>query len=483
MAGVEPQDVNPANQPYNSTFMAGNASQQLVPISLDRVDTQIQRLNGKNWPTWKWQLFNVLDAKGLRDVITGNSVDPPGSPREIATRQILSGSIDQSLITKIVHCTNAHEIWKCLTSIYENQTSMALTVLRGKMNTYKIKNVAQVEEGISEIQSLAVQIEAMGGPMDYSTVESAILNSLPSSFVSFISSWSFLDHSQRTLSNLQAHLMQHVTLMRLHEKKDTKALAVKASNSQGKSNNSKKNSKKFSGNCNYCKKPGHLVKDCLKLKKKKESEEKKNSDGKDESSSTDKSDDSKKTEPSDKLALMARADKVCSSRHPPTDEFVSSKWIPDSGCSFHITPRIEWLADYQELDGQMLITVGNGQRARVRGHGFIETSFGILTPVYFVPEVVENLFSVSSCAKYHEVITVYNADEVILYKDGNPILSVSINANGTYDLCFEVKIASKVAMLATSLSDWHSRLGHVSTQTIKHMVSNGAVSGLIISDE
>lgn len=59
--------------------------------------------------------------------------------------------------------------------IYKNKTSFALTDLIGKMYTYKITNLSDIENGLAEIISIASQIEAMGGVMDDATIDSAIL--------------------------------------------------------------------------------------------------------------------------------------------------------------------------------------------------------------------------------------------------------------------------------------------------------------------
>jgi len=169
----------------------------------DKVETNIQRLNGKNWASWKWQITTILEAKGLLDGI--DEAARKGSPKELAARQVISCSLDQSLVNKVIHCSTAHQIWNCLESLYENKTSFALTALIGKMNTYRMTSLDQVEDGISEFQAMAAQIRTMGGAMDDALVESAILRALPKSFRSFEDSWSLQRQEDRTLEKLHAH--------------------------------------------------------------------------------------------------------------------------------------------------------------------------------------------------------------------------------------------------------------------------------------
>lgn len=44
---------------------------------------------------------NLLESKGPVDVLT-SSVDVKGSPREVAARQIISSSLDQALVCKVI---------------------------------------------------------------------------------------------------------------------------------------------------------------------------------------------------------------------------------------------------------------------------------------------------------------------------------------------------------------------------------------------
>lgn len=205
----------------SSTGSSQNATSAVVSGS-DKSDYQIQRLTGANWVTWKWQILNILAAKGLKVVLTTTTATPE---QEVRARQIISSTLDQKVVNKVVHCETSTEIWACLQSIYENKTSFALTELISKMNSYRMKSLVDVENGISEIRSLAVQIQNMGGCIDRNTVESAILRALPKSFTSFITSWTFLDENKRSLDNLQAHIMRNVQILR-DEKPTDKALVA-----------------------------------------------------------------------------------------------------------------------------------------------------------------------------------------------------------------------------------------------------------------
>lgn len=308
----------------------------------EKIETGIQRLTGKNWASWKWQIMNILDAKGLKATVIGP--DEIDAAKELIARQIISASLDHTIVDKVLFCVNVREIWQTLSSIYENKTSFAVTDLISHMNSYKIESLDKVEAGISEIRSTAVRIRALGGAVDRAGVEAAILKALPKSFDSFISSWRFLDESKRSIEELQSHLISHTGIMRSRQAEAPKAKAfIARSDSRpsfkpqkfvGKGKRGTENgTRRFSGTCNFCKKPGHMIKDCRKLAKKKADEAK---DGK----SSDTKSNSERGESERKVALVATAvDKSsqarCLKATESIGEHIKTHWIVDSGSIPH----------------------------------------------------------------------------------------------------------------------------------------------------
>lgn len=483
--------LQPQAGPSNELLSVSNQSAPVL------ANNEIQRLKGTNWATWKWQLQNVLDAKGLTDVLTGT--EPRGSAREVATRQIISSSLDQSLICKIIHCQTAQQIWNCLRGIYENRTSFALTDLIGRMNSYRMNTLDEVENGVSEIQSISCQIQALGGTVDDNTIESAILRALPKSFASFLTSWTFLDADKRSLENLHAHIMRTVCLLRASEQSETKdkALAVRQVKGKGKNkskepSNQSDTAKKSDLFCRYCKKTNHVIKDCRKLAKKKAAEEK-------STSSSDQPETPVKQDKESPNEKPPRPDDSSNARvayghvatigesvqcHNATSnsEFIKSKWIADSGASFHMTSHIEWIVDYREFKNKISVRLGDSHVVKAHGKGFIETTCGILDPVFYLPDISENLFSVASCAKVYKIFALSTDKHMIFSKDNEELFRGKLNNCGVYEINFTVKLAEHVTMLSTSLEDWHDRLAHISPQAIKYMADNDIVEGMFISD-
>lgn len=47
---------------------------------------------------------------------------------------------------------------------------------------------------------------------------------------------------------------------------------------------------------------------------------------------------------------------------------ITSDWILDSGCTYHMTCNKDWLSDFKQLEGGKVI-MGNSQTCQVKGVG------------------------------------------------------------------------------------------------------------------
>ena len=96
----------------------------------------------------------------------------------------------------------------------------------------------------------------------------------------------------------------------------------------------------------WCKKPGHLKKDCLAWKRRQE-----NGGGKVVNLAESVGDE----EVSEALNVIEGKDSGC--------------WIMDSGCSFHMSPNLEWFDSIVETTGSVVL--GNNQVCSIRGIGSV----------------------------------------------------------------------------------------------------------------
>ena len=77
------------------------------------------------------------------------------------------------------------------------------------------------------------------------------------------------------------------------------------------------------------------------------------------------------------------------------DEQYDNQWYIDSGCSRHMTGKIEYLKDFRELQGAGYVKFGNNNLAEIKGYGKITNGDFTINKVAYVKGLKHNLISVS----------------------------------------------------------------------------------------
>lgn len=121
-----------------------------------------------------------------------------------------------------------------------------------------------------------------------------------------------------------------------------------------------------------------------------------------------------------------------------------TKWIMDSGCSWHMTPNRSWFEQFSDqADG--LVLLGDNKPCKIEGIGSIRFKFHdgaerILTEVRYVPELKRNLISLGEFDKRGYV---FKGEKGILnvIKDSMVVMR-GIMENGLYSVDGEVVIGS-----------------------------------------
>nr|GFC50775.1 ribonuclease H-like domain-containing protein [Tanacetum cinerariifolium] len=84
---------------------------------------------------------------------------------------------------------------------------------------------------------------------------------------------------------------------------------------------------------------------------------------------------------------------------------LKDKGVIDSGCSRHMTGNMSYLSDFEELNGGYVAFGGNPDGGKISCKGKIRTGKLDFDDVYFIKELMFNLFSVSLiCDKKNSVL-------------------------------------------------------------------------------
>jgi len=156
----------------------------------------------------------------------------------------------------------------------------------------------------------------------------------------------------------------------------------------------------------------------------------------------------------------------------------------DSGCTTHMTPYRDALENFSSIEpksfraanqqnfkavgkGEMIVEVPNG----------VDTSELRLTEVLYSPEVGYTLISSGQLDKCGFQFSFGNGKCQIFAPDGEKMGEISQNSRGLYRHVTE-KASVNSAIETLTLEQFHRRMGHISLEVSRKLVSNGFVTGV-----
>lgn len=381
----------------------------LVP-KVERLDIPKDAiLDGSNYTDWKMVVLSVLEQQGLKETLVDGALGDIGQLSSAKT--FLLFSMNREHRNKINHCNTANEIWLAIANIYENKSKRAINTLWKRLFNFKIESPTNVSQGISEMQTIVSSLRTRGIKVDDSCLVGCIECALPEEFNDWIINWSMRE-SKPTLNELITSINNHVETLKTTK---TKAMVAASKNVYRQQDQPMINPR----NCNYCKKPGHEIAECRKLKPKREEQAK-----------------SKPFE----LAMMALTSKV-----------EESIWLADSGCSLHMTNNKAWISNYRSLVTPINIRLGENRIIQALGFGEIKTSIGAIKNVHFVPQIMSNLFSLSS-ATDHGIHILTDKFSMRFIKDNQEVSRGKIIGK-TYQLRFDIMWPEQTTCAAATLEE------------------------------
>lgn len=409
------------------------------------------KLENDNYVVWKWQFKNIINAKGWQKAFDC------GNGNEMVGRQalgLLGSALSNENILKIINCGTFQEAWKTIESCYENKTAYEPQSLYRRLNSYKIESAAEISSGVSEIKGIVAQLQNLGETVSENCVIGSILSALPSSFDIFVTVWR--NSSEKNVDSLVSKLMAEANDQTLKNTEEVKALAAKY-----------KGRARFDKNqCRYCKQSGHWIKDCPNLKTPYDPNRNKNKNGQGKA----KKGEDNKEDPD--LAFMSKVS---------TNQLKSEEiWVADSGCTNHMSPFKHLFEKLEDTEhGEENISLADDKsNLKVCGKGEIITRKGRLKDVWYVPELGQNLFSISAAAA--NGLTHVGGKEKLTFFYGNRELFSAILKNKLYLIRLEPKELLKATANSATLKEWHDRFSHVPTSVIKYMQKHKIVEDLNI---
>ena len=372
-------------------------------------------------------------------------------------------------------CT-AKEMMVALKARNRISSNAEVGTLLQKLFNMKYDGTAGVRDYILRMVDLKTKLQALNVSIPYACIVHQALNTLPPDFGiiktnynSQYETWSVNDLIARVvaeeekLKKEKGHLALYVSSS--HKRKNKKS-RNRTHDITGQSDNMgpKKTSFKRDGDrCFFCKKKGHIKKDCAKFKAW-----------------------LSKREPTsnDSLAL------VCESNLSEAPS--SSLWL-DSGATNHVAFTIQGFINRRKPNqDESKLNVGNNKKADVVLVGdvilILDSGFRLmLKDTFYVPSFRRNLVSVS-CLDMYDYSFEIKSNVISLFLNSNKV-GCCYMSNGLYRLCLSPndiyvaymaeKVVSKRPLpKEQSYALWHKRLGHISKDRVERLIKTNILPAL-----
>ena len=286
-------------------------------------------LRGANYPMWKVQCRMALIREGLWGIVAGTETAPEEAEadrrskflarRDRALATIVL-AIDPSLLYFIGDPDDPVAVWKKLQDQFQKKTWANKLALRRRLHSLQLKDGASVQDHIKSMTELFNELATVGDAIDEEYRVVYLLASLPDSFNTLVTALE---------ANEDVPKMEVVTERLIHtERKQKEKSSVDLS----------EEAMFFKGRgprCHYCKKLGHIQKNCperVKVERKAEQDR----------FGTARSGKKQKYKTREgSVALVTR--------HVLGVSELARHWIVDSGATCHICNSKELYEDFHPL--------------------------------------------------------------------------------------------------------------------------------------
>ncbi|UYV77601.1 hypothetical protein LAZ67_15001684 [Cordylochernes scorpioides] len=445
--------------------------------SLPSHDVTLDKLDGYNYSLWSFKIEMLLQKEDLWEVVTENIPDEPKiewQKKDSKARAIINLSIADSQIVHVKNLLTAKATWDTLENIYERKTLSGKIYLLRKLYSLKLEEDKDMQQHITTMMELVDKLRTIGETLKDSHITAILLCSLPKSYSNLITMLESRPDDELTLEFTKNKLLDEHT-RRVESSKD-ESTATKALKSLHRASSQRREKeKKF---CSFCHKPNHSKEECWHYQKRN------NSNKEYKYENFRRGNNNKGPNPK---ALN------CTQR-----EASVHNWFVDSGATSHMAYDESFFTELNREQTQNVV-VANGNKLQVKGIGQGEikvitpkgkTDTLLLTKVLYIPELTDNLLSVSAATSNGCKVT-FNRDWCTIERD-NTALANGILDNGMYRLhlddnpqtrTFKANVAKQNhCKNKNCLMLWHDRLGHRNIESIKKIQNENLARGLSLNN-
>uniref|UniRef100_A0A1J3F7G4 Retrovirus-related Pol polyprotein from transposon TNT 1-94 n=1 Tax=Noccaea caerulescens TaxID=107243 RepID=A0A1J3F7G4_NOCCA len=458
-----------------------------------RVD--VDRFDGTgDFGLWKTRMMAHFRILGLKDIITDFKLekevpvaetpvagvsskpltefvlDPLKHEKSEKALGMIINSVGDHVLRKIEHCVTAAEMWSLLDELYTESTLPNRIHLQLKFYTFKMNDSRSVDQNVDDFLKIVAEMNSLDVKVTDEVQAILFLTSLSSNYDQLAHTLKYgretltlkevvsaVRSRERELAETSREYKNSAASLYTRERGRSYSKGPKDSNGRGRS----RSNSRSRVTCWYCKKEGHVKKDCYARKKK-------------------FGDDA----PGEAGVVTEKL--VYSEALNVDDLKADDVWVLDSGCTFHMTARRDWFIDLQD-NGGTTILLGDNHSIQSQGQGSIRInthggSIKVLHNVRYVPNLRRNLISTGTLDKLgykHE-----GGDGKVRYFKNNKTALRGNLVNGLYILDGKTVLSEScnVEKKLDKTTLWHSRLGHMSINSLRVLSEKGLIDRKEVKD-
>lgn len=432
------------------------ASNNLLPA--------IAKLIGReNFSTWKFAVQTYLEHEELWKAVLGTETDA-GKITKAKSKIILL--LEPHNYVHVHNCTTAKQVWDNLEAAFDDSGLTRRVGLLRTLATTSLENFDTVEEYVNTIIMTAHRLTAIKFVVSEEWIGTFLLAGLPEEYRPMIMG---IESSGVIITgdSIKAKLLQDV---KSTNSGSNAFYSFRPNQQRGKG--SVKHNQQFTNNgirCYNCNQYGHRAAECRQSKK-------------------------KQNQADVNVASGQTSSGFCAGFYGgfcsgfSSGVFNKDDWLIDSGASYHMTPRSDWIKDkYKHSISE--ITVANDMKLNVTSAGKVvmkiehsdSSDFLPINGVLHVPDLSANLLSVSQIVSKGFTVNFDVNGCRILDADGNVVATGDHN-NNMFKLnakeigsCMSVGVKNK-----SQMELWHQRMGHLNVADLVKL-RDGLATGISFS--
>ena len=447
----------------------------------------VDKLDGHNWMTWKFQMRHLLLAKGLWAFVDGSEVAGESAQARTEFNQkserafsTIALAVCTSHLYLITSVDKPKDAWDALCSHFERGTLANKLFLKKQYFRTEMKEGTPIEAHLKHMKEITDKLASIGAPISEEDQVVTLLGSLPPSFSTVVTALEARGDDLK-LSQVQQSLI--LEEMKLTERNGSGAETY-GDHTSSAMVGSQGGRSSWKPRCYHCGQLGHFRRECPKRKGQM-------SYGSDHTASTagekcyrnPREDNRSELDASDNIGAFTASVGLTQ----------MDKWLIDSGASSHMTWERSILTNYVEFKKAQKVGLGDGRTVDAVGIGNVHVNMQfkvsqakpcVIYHVLYVPELTCNLFSVRAATERGNHVR-FGESRCWIRDSSGKLCGSGTLVDKLYKLDCELaselhNVGEKAAMAVAScdMDLWHQRLGHLCEQQIKCMVEKKLASGI-----